>query len=59
MLAAAIQAGYYAHPRRITMTRLAQAIGVCKSTLSETLMIIEHKVLQAHQNAGTAALRPA
>lgn len=41
----AVREGYYAFPRRITLTDLAKKIGIAKSTLSESLMIIESHTL--------------
>lgn len=46
MMDAAIQAGYYEVPRRVTLTRLAERLHVAKSTLSETLARAEHHVLE-------------
>jgi predicted DNA binding protein len=45
ILEEAVARGYYGFPRRITLTELAETVGVAKSTLSETLMIVEHKLL--------------
>lgn len=47
-LRAAVEAGYYSHPRRVSLTHLAERLGIAKSTLSETLMVIEHKVVKGH-----------
>ncbi len=41
----AIKHGYYSFPRKITLTELAEKLGVSKSYLSETLQIIESKLL--------------
>lgn len=45
VLAEAIRAGYYSSPRRIEIRRLAERLGVSKSTLSETLILIEARLL--------------
>ena len=47
VLLRAVEEGYYAWPRRVTLTQLAARIGVAKSTLSELLMIIESVVMNA------------
>jgi len=60
VLATALEAGYYAHPRRISMTRLAERLGVSKSTMSETLMIIETRLVEEHMSgAGGDGWHPA
>ncbi|MHB8605862.1 MAG: helix-turn-helix domain-containing protein [Thermoplasmatota archaeon] len=41
----AVALGFYDYPRRITLTRLAEKLGVAKSTLSETLMVIERDIM--------------
>lgn len=41
----AVLEGYYSYPRRITLTRLAEKLGIAKSTLSETLMVVERRLL--------------
>lgn len=45
ILAAALKSGYYAYPRRITLTRLARRLGVAKSTLSEALVKLESEMI--------------
>ncbi len=40
-----VMAGYFQVPRRITLTRLAQNLGRSKSSLSETLAVIERKLV--------------
>lgn len=45
VLGAAVAQGYYAHPRRITLTQLAGYMGVRKSSMSQMLAIIEAKLL--------------
>jgi predicted DNA binding protein len=45
VLALAIERGYYDYPRRITLSHLAKEAGVAKSTLSQTLMLIEREVM--------------
>ncbi len=42
----AVQEGYYDYPRRITLSELAEKLGVSKSYLSETLMKVESKILK-------------
>ncbi len=42
----AIQEGYYDYPRRITLSELAEKLGVSKSYLSETLMKVESRLLK-------------
>ncbi|WP_457555252.1 helix-turn-helix domain-containing protein [Candidatus Pyrohabitans sp.] len=46
ILKKAIQHGYYSYPRRITLTQLAEKLGVSKSYLSEALQIIESKLIR-------------
>lgn len=48
ILAAAIREGYYARPRRVTLSGLASRLGVRKSTLSQSLATIEAKILPNH-----------
>lgn len=45
ILKEAIRHGYYSYPRKITLTKLAEKLGISKSYLSETLQIIESKLL--------------
>lgn len=45
LLATALEAGYYATPREITLTELAAELDLAKSTLSERLHRIESAVL--------------
>ena len=45
ILKKAIEHGYYSYPRRITLTKLAEKLGVSKSYLSETLQIIESRLI--------------
>lgn len=56
ILQIAVREGYYDYPRRITLTDLAKRIGVAKSTLSESLMLIERAMLgsRAPQARGEA-----
>lgn len=42
----AINAGYYEVPRRTSMTALARRLGIGKSSLSETLQVIERKIVR-------------
>lgn len=52
ILAFAIQHGYYDYPRRITLTKLAEKMGLAKSTLSQALMVVESEVVK---NAAVAS----
>lgn len=45
ILSAAVAHGYYARPRRSSLTELAEVIGIRKSSLSQTLATIEAKLL--------------
>lgn len=53
----AIEAGYYDYPRRITLTHLAEEIGVAKSTLSQTLMLVESEVVKRAATGRASAPR--
>lgn len=44
--------GYFEVPRRISLTELADRLGVSKSTLSEGLAIVERKLVEAAETAG-------
>lgn len=44
----AYKLGYFEFPKRITLTKLAQKLGISKSTLSEVLRAGEAKVLHAY-----------
>lgn len=46
VLAAAMRHGYYDYPRRISLTDLAEKLGVAKSTLSQSLGMIESEVMR-------------
>lgn len=46
LLVAAVEHGYYAMPRRCTLTQLAESVGIAKSTASETLHRAEGTVLE-------------
>lgn len=46
ILDAAVEHGFYDYPREITLTELADELGVVKSTLSEALVMIETKVFR-------------
>ena len=50
LLAQAMAAGYFAVPRRITLTGLANKLGKSKSSLSEMLANIEKKLLESALN---------
>ncbi len=47
LLREAVEAGYYDTPRTCTLTELAEAAGLAKSTCSETLHRAEGKVIKA------------
>jgi hypothetical protein len=49
----AMAAGYFEVPRRVTLTELAERIGVAVSSLSEMLAVVEKKLLQEVQTSGT------
>lgn len=51
VLAHARRLGYYAVPRRISLTRLAKELGISKSTLCELLMTIESRLLAPPSDA--------
>lgn len=57
VLRQAVDEGYYDYPRRITMTALAGLLGVAPSTLSESLMVIEHKIMADQHVSEPAGLR--
>ncbi len=42
----AMSNGYYEVPRRVSLTELAETLGLAKSTLSESLATIERKILK-------------
>ncbi|WP_418282585.1 helix-turn-helix domain-containing protein [Halorubrum sp. DTA98] len=46
LVLAAIDAGYYATPRRCTLTELAEREGIAKSTCSETLQRAEERLMK-------------
>ena len=43
----ALESGYFDVPRRITLTQLAQKLSRSKSTVSETLAVVERKLAEA------------
>ena len=45
-----MEAGYYEYPRRINLTQLAERLNTSTSSLSETLMRIEKRVMQDFQD---------
>lgn len=57
ILEAAVEAGFYAYPRQTTLTELADELGIVKSTLSQSLMVIEKKVFQELAARGEVELR--
>lgn len=46
VLEAARRAGYYDAPRRVSLTELAEVLGIAKSTLSELLVHIESRIIR-------------
>ena len=48
LLEAAVEAGYYATPREVTLTELADRLDVAQSTLSETLHRAESAVVRRY-----------
>ena len=58
VLEAAVAEGYYDYPRRTTLTKLAEKLGVAKSTLSETLMLVERDVIGNLVRGEKPGLRP-
>lgn len=53
LLAQAMAAGYFAVPRAITLTDLAEKLDRSKSTLSEAIAIIERKLLESALRTAT------
>jgi hypothetical protein len=47
LIEAAVENGYYDTPRECSLTELADAVGIAKSTCSETLHRAEEKILEA------------
>ncbi|HTT25710.1 MAG TPA: helix-turn-helix domain-containing protein, partial [Thermoplasmata archaeon] len=45
LLLQAVAAGYFDVPRRTSLTRLASRLAKSKSTVSEMLAIVEHKLV--------------
>jgi hypothetical protein len=45
ILQAAIRHGYYDYPRQISLTTLAQRLGIAKSTLAQSLMTAESRIM--------------
>jgi hypothetical protein len=61
VLERAMGLGYFDVPRRVSLTRLAQHLGVAKSTLSALLAVIERKVLleaMLREGLDTSPARP-
>lgn len=52
LLRRAMAAGYFEVPRRITLTDLAQTLGMAASSLSEALAIVEKKLLERWPASG-------
>ena len=52
----AILAGYFEIPRRVSLTELAQKVGVALSTLSESLAIVEKKLVENWPDTAAASL---
>jgi hypothetical protein len=59
LIAAAIDQGYYDTPRRCSLTELADAVGLAKSTTSETLHRAEERVMKEFATTAIADPRPA
>ena len=55
LLTSAMAAGYFAVPRGITLTDLAKRLGRSKSSVSESIAIIEKKLLESALRSGVAA----
>jgi hypothetical protein len=53
LLTEAMSAGYFAVPRGITLTDLAQKLGRSKSSVSEGLAVIEKKLVESALSAGS------
>lgn len=47
----AVRLGYYDYPRGISLTDLARRRSVAKSTISQTLRVVEKKIMAAHVSA--------
>jgi len=62
LLERAIESGYYDTPRGCSLTELAEAVDLAKSTCSETLHRAEEKIvkqfLESHEEATVAPVRP-
>jgi predicted DNA binding protein len=52
LLRAALEHGYYDTPRQCSLTELADAVGVAKSSCSETLHRAESRVIRSFLDAG-------
>ena len=55
LLHRAIAAGYFEIPRKVSLTELAKQLGVATSTLSESLAIVEKKLVEHWPGVGPAA----
>jgi predicted DNA binding protein len=55
LLSNAMAAGYFAVPRGITLTDLAKRLGRSKSSISESIAIIEKKLLETAMRSASAA----
>ncbi len=55
LLHRAIAAGYFEIPRKVSLTELAQRLEVATSTLSESLAIIEKKLVEQWPEVGSTA----
>lgn len=51
LLVFAAASGYYDFPRRVSLTRLAEKVGVAPSTLSEILRGAEKRIVTAYADA--------
>lgn len=54
LLSNAMEAGYFAVPRGITLTDLARRLGRSKSSISESIAIIEKKLLETAMRSASA-----
>jgi hypothetical protein len=55
LLTEAMSAGYFAVPRRITLTELAKKLDRSKSSISEGIAVIEKKLVESALSAGSIA----
>ncbi len=53
LITEAVDRGYYDTPRRCTVTELAEAVGIAKSTCSETLHRAEERIIKKFMETAT------